>query len=84
MFVEMQDDLVQFANQSCCVFWSGAVADDTVLPGAVKGRLGGRSQRRLSISATTSVLQAVNTLCTSIIVGCLTYLQNCILENYSF
>lgn len=84
MFIEMQDDLMQFANQSCCVFWSGAVADDTVLPGAVKGKLGGRSQRRLSISATTSVLQAVSTFCIFIIVGCLTHLQICILENYSF
>lgn len=60
-FIDMQDDLVLFANQSCSIFWSGVIADDTTLPGAVKGKLGGPSQRRLSISATTTVLQAVGT-----------------------
>ncbi|KAL2573579.1 hypothetical protein AAZV13_17G136200 [Glycine max] len=53
------DDLVQFAKQSCSVFWSGVVTEDTALPGAVKGKLGGPSQRRLSVSATTTVLQAM-------------------------
>lgn len=61
----MQDDLVQFANQSCSVFWYGVVAEASTLPGAVKGKLGGPSQRRLPISATTAVLQAVGTFCTS-------------------
>ncbi|KEH31617.1 putative tRNA (guanosine(18)-2'-O)-methyltransferase [Medicago truncatula] len=58
-FLYLLDDLVQFANQSCSIFWSGAVEEDTALPGAVKGKLGGPSQRRLPISATTAVLQAV-------------------------
>ncbi|KAK7386290.1 hypothetical protein VNO78_26419 [Psophocarpus tetragonolobus] len=58
-FLYLLDDLIQFAKQSCSVFWSGVVTDDTALPGAVKGKLGGPSQRRLSVSATTAVLQAM-------------------------
>ncbi|XP_020231256.1 uncharacterized protein LOC109811829 isoform X1 [Cajanus cajan] len=58
-FLYLLDDLVQFAEQSCSVFWSGVVTEDTALPGAVKGKLGGPSQRRLSVSATTAVLQAI-------------------------
>ncbi|CAJ2663943.1 unnamed protein product [Trifolium pratense] len=58
-FMYFLDDLVQFANYSCSIFWSGAVEEDTALPGAVKGKLGGPSQRRLPISATTAVLQAM-------------------------
>ncbi|XP_027919590.1 uncharacterized protein LOC114178088 isoform X2 [Vigna unguiculata] len=58
-FVYLLDDLVPFAKQSCSVFWSGVVTEDTALPGAVKGKLGGPSQRRLSVSATTVVLQAI-------------------------
>ncbi|KAL2962449.1 hypothetical protein AAZX31_17G143900 [Glycine max] len=58
-FLCLLDDLVQFAKQSCSVFWSGVVTEDTALPGAVKGKLGGPSQRRLSVSATTTVLQAM-------------------------
>lgn len=71
----MQDDLVQFAKQSCSVFWSGVVTEDTALPGAVKGKLGGPSQRRLSVSATTTVLQAVSTFETFIMVYCLPFHQ---------
>ncbi|KAK7330831.1 hypothetical protein VNO77_25035 [Canavalia gladiata] len=55
-FLYLLDDLVQLANRSCSVFWSGVVPEDSALPGAVKGKLGGPSQRRLSISATTTVL----------------------------
>ncbi|CAJ1943228.1 unnamed protein product [Sphenostylis stenocarpa] len=58
-FLYLLHDLVQFAKQSCSVFWSGVVTEDTVLPGAVRGKLGGPSQRRLSVSATTAVLQAM-------------------------
>ncbi|KAK7406678.1 hypothetical protein VNO78_08307 [Psophocarpus tetragonolobus] len=53
------DDLIQFAKQSCSVFWSGVVTEDTALHGAVKGKLGGPSQRRLSFFATIAVLQAI-------------------------
>jgi len=67
----MQHDLVQFANRSCSVFWSAVVTEDTSLPGAVKGKLGGPSQRRLSVSATTVVLQAVSTFYTFFTVHCL-------------
>ncbi|KAG2408431.1 uncharacterized protein HKW66_Vig0032530 [Vigna angularis] len=58
-FIYLLDDLVQFAKQSCSVFWSDVFTEDTTLPGAVRGKLGGPSQRRLSISATTVVLQAI-------------------------
>lgn len=58
--------MVQFANQSCSIFWSGIVVDDTALPGSVKGKLGGPSQRRLSISTTTVVLQAVGSFFSSL------------------
>ncbi|CAL0331179.1 unnamed protein product [Lupinus luteus] len=58
-YLYLLDDLVQFANQSCSIFWSDVIAENTALPGAVKGKLGGPSQRRLSISATTAVLQAI-------------------------
>lgn len=75
MFIGTQDDLVQFAKQSCSVFWSGVVTEDTALPGAVKGKLGGPSQRRLSVSATTAVLQAVSAFYIFIMVYCFTFLQ---------
>lgn len=71
MFIGMQDDLVQFAKQSCSVFWSDVFTEDTTLPGAVRGKLGGPSQRRLSISATTVVLQAVSTFYPFVMVDCL-------------
>ncbi|KAK7406672.1 hypothetical protein VNO78_08301 [Psophocarpus tetragonolobus] len=47
---------ILFCNQSCSVLWSGVVTEDTALHGAVKGKLGGPSQRGLSVSATTVVL----------------------------
>ena len=55
---DLQEELVSFANLSCSVFSSGIEMEDSV-PGAVKGKLGGPSQRRLSSSSTTAVLQAV-------------------------
>lgn len=57
----MQNELVSFANMACSIFWS-SIVKDTTLPGSVRGKLGGRSQRRLSSSATTAVLQAVCSL----------------------
>ncbi|KAK7251820.1 hypothetical protein RIF29_35366 [Crotalaria pallida] len=58
-YLYLLDDLVQFANHSCSIFWSGVTEENTTLPGAVKGKLGGPSQRRLSISTTTTVLLAI-------------------------
>ncbi|XP_039022591.1 uncharacterized protein LOC120155085 isoform X1 [Hibiscus syriacus] len=52
------EELVSFANLSCSIFFSGSDIEDKVLPGSVRGKLGGPSQRRLSISLTTAVLQA--------------------------
>lgn len=55
----MQEELVSFANLSCSIFLSSSEIDDKVLPSSVRGKLGGPSQRRLSNSLTTAVLQAV-------------------------
>lgn len=55
----MQEELLSFCNLSCSVFSSGSDIEDKVLPSSVRGKLGGPSQRRLSISLTTCVLQAV-------------------------
>lgn len=44
---------------SCSVFWSYVITDDMILPGSIKGRLGGPSQRRLPSSLRSSVLEAV-------------------------
>ncbi|MBA0744267.1 hypothetical protein Gogos_006902 [Gossypium gossypioides] len=52
------DELVSFCNLSCSIFSSGSDIEDKVLPSSVRGKLGGPSQRRLSISLTTAVLQA--------------------------
>ncbi|KAK8520784.1 hypothetical protein V6N13_076919 [Hibiscus sabdariffa] len=52
------EELVSFANLSCSIFSSGSDIEDKVLPGSVRGKLGGPSQRRLTISLTTAVLQA--------------------------
>lgn len=43
---------------SSSIFWS-SMTEETTLPGSVRGKLGGRSQRRLSTSTTTAILQAV-------------------------
>ncbi|XP_057978420.1 uncharacterized protein LOC131164899 isoform X2 [Malania oleifera] len=58
-FLSILDDLISFANLSCSIFWSSVVIEDTILPSSVTGKLGGPSQRRLSSSMTTSVLQAI-------------------------
>ncbi|TYG91203.1 hypothetical protein ES288_A12G243200v1 [Gossypium darwinii] len=52
------EELVSFCNLSCSIFSSGSDIEDKVLPSSVRGKLGGPSQRRLSISLTTAVLQA--------------------------
>ncbi|GKV53772.1 hypothetical protein SLEP1_g60286, partial [Rubroshorea leprosula] len=58
-FLFILDEMVSFANLSCSIFWSNSAMEDTVLPSSVRGRLGGPSQRRLSNSMTTAVLQTV-------------------------
>lgn len=55
---DLQEELVLFADSSCSVFSSSIMVQDA-LPSSVKGKLGGPSQRRLSSSTTTAVLQAV-------------------------
>ncbi|KAK9275857.1 hypothetical protein L1049_023130 [Liquidambar formosana] len=58
-FLFILEELVSFANLSCSIFWSSTVTEDTILPCSIRGRLGGPSQRRLSSSTTTAVLQAI-------------------------
>lgn len=53
-----QEELVSYTNQSCSVFWAKEIGN-TTLPSSITGRLGGLSQRRLSSSNTTAVVQAV-------------------------
>lgn len=55
----LQVELVSFATVSCSIFWSNIKSDETGLPGSVKGKLGGPSQRRLPSSLATLVLLAV-------------------------
>ncbi|XVE57547.1 hypothetical protein DITRI_Ditri04bG0099200 [Diplodiscus trichospermus] len=52
------EGLVSFANSSCSIFSSSSDMEYKVLPRSVRGKLGGPSQRRLSNSLTTAVLQA--------------------------
>ncbi|GFP96490.1 hypothetical protein PHJA_001793100 [Phtheirospermum japonicum] len=56
------EELVSFTKLSCSVFWSGVVTEDMALPGSIKGKLGGPSQRRLSSSLCTSVLEAITAI----------------------
>ncbi|XP_019190926.1 PREDICTED: uncharacterized protein LOC109185383 isoform X1 [Ipomoea nil] len=58
----LQDSLVSFARLSCYIFDSRSIIDDSVLPGSIKGRLGGPSQRRLPSSTASSVLQAITAI----------------------
>ncbi|KAK0586054.1 hypothetical protein LWI29_000225 [Acer saccharum] len=59
LFTFILEELVSFGNMSCSIFWSSVVMEDASLPGSIRGKLGGPSQRRLSSSTTTTVLQAI-------------------------
>ncbi|KAK6146391.1 hypothetical protein DH2020_020260 [Rehmannia glutinosa] len=56
------EELVSFTKLSCSVFWWGVVTEDMILPGSIKGKLGGPSQRRLPSSLCTSVLEAITAI----------------------
>ncbi|CAN0842679.1 Probable methyltransferase TARBP1 [Linum grandiflorum] len=60
-FMLVLEELVSFANLSCPIFWAN-VGEDVALPGTVRGRLGGPSQRRLASVTTTAVLQAITSV----------------------
>lgn len=62
LFLSIIEESVSFAKSSSSIFWSCLMGDESILPGSVRGRLGGPSQRRLSSSATTSVLEAITSL----------------------
>ncbi|XP_028956801.1 uncharacterized protein [Malus domestica] len=61
VFIVIMKELVSLANLSCSIFSHANTTKmaDASLPGSVKGKLGGPSQRRLSSSTTTAVLQAI-------------------------
>ncbi|KAF8027338.1 hypothetical protein BT93_E0286 [Corymbia citriodora subsp. variegata] len=61
-FLSILEDLVAYAKMSCSIFWSSCEVADMDLPGSVWGKLGGPSQRRLSSSITTAVLQAITSV----------------------
>ncbi|CAI0417745.1 unnamed protein product [Linum tenue] len=73
-FVLILEELIDFANMSCPIFWY-SIGEDITLPGPVRGKLGGPSQRRLSSSTTTAVLQAITSVqvVASISSWCITY-----------
>nr|GME17335.1 uncharacterized protein LOC109185383 isoform X3 [Ipomoea batatas] len=54
--------MVSFARLSCYIFDSRSIIEDSVLPGSIKGRLGGPSQRRMPSSTASSVLQAITAI----------------------
>ncbi|GMN30914.1 hypothetical protein TIFTF001_003022 [Ficus carica] len=61
VFLSVMEELVLFADSSCSVFSSSIMVQDA-LPSSVKGKLGGPSQRRLSSSTTTAVVQAIKSV----------------------
>ncbi|PWA72733.1 tRNA/rRNA methyltransferase (SpoU) family protein [Artemisia annua] len=60
-FTFILEELVSYTNQSCSVFWAKEMGN-TTLPSSITGRLGGLSQRRLSSSNTTAVVQAIKSV----------------------
>ncbi|KAL8088926.1 hypothetical protein AgCh_038625 [Apium graveolens] len=56
------ENLISFAQFSCSILWSHMVVDDTDMPSSIRGRLGGPTQRRLSVLTTTVILQAIISL----------------------
>ncbi|KAM7494028.1 hypothetical protein LguiB_028637 [Lonicera macranthoides] len=62
LFALILEELVSFARLSSSVFWSNMAVEDTNLPGSIRGKLGGPSQRRLSSSTTTAILQAITSI----------------------
>ncbi|KFK23549.1 hypothetical protein AALP_AAs66918U001300 [Arabis alpina] len=55
-------ELISFADSSCSVFWSHKIVENGALSGSIIGKLGGPSQRRLSVPTTTAVLEAVTSV----------------------
>ncbi|KAG9154332.1 hypothetical protein Leryth_000767 [Lithospermum erythrorhizon] len=62
LFSSILAELVSFAKLSCSIFGSTTVTEHGALPGSIKGRLGGPSQRRLSSQTTDMVLQAITSV----------------------
>ncbi|KAF3672281.1 hypothetical protein T459_00734 [Capsicum annuum] len=62
LFFSILDALVSYAGMSCSIFWSKHMEEGGDFSGSIRGRLGGPSQRRLSSSLTSSVLQAVTSI----------------------
>ncbi|KAG6405349.1 hypothetical protein SASPL_132938 [Salvia splendens] len=75
VFLSFLEELMSFTKLSCSVFWSSVVIEDMALPGSIRGRLGGPSQRRLPCSPCTSVLEAITSVRTlaSVLRWCVQY-----------
>ncbi|VFQ70505.1 unnamed protein product [Cuscuta campestris] len=61
-FCTLLDSLVSFARLSCNIFYSRNVIEVGDLPGSIKGRLGGPSQRRMPSSIARPVLLAITAI----------------------
>ncbi|XP_051144850.1 uncharacterized protein LOC127260880 isoform X3 [Andrographis paniculata] len=68
VFLSFLEELVSFAKLSISIFWLDVVLEETSLPGAIKGKLGGPSLRRLSSTLCTSVLEAITSIKTLVAV----------------
>ncbi|XP_010518698.1 PREDICTED: uncharacterized protein LOC104798352 isoform X2 [Tarenaya hassleriana] len=62
VYLSILEDLISYADSLCSIFSSHIAMENENLPGSVRGKLGGPSQRRLSISTTTAVLGAVTSV----------------------
>ncbi|XP_060207448.1 uncharacterized protein LOC132635184 isoform X2 [Lycium barbarum] len=62
LFFSILDALVLYSETSCSIFCSKHMEECGDFSGSIRGRLGGPSQRRLSSSLTSSVLQAVTSI----------------------
>ncbi|XP_062073868.1 uncharacterized protein LOC133778060 isoform X2 [Humulus lupulus] len=68
VFHSIMEELVSYATLSSSIF-SSSIKMESNIPSSVKGKLGGPSQRRLSSSTTTLVLQAITSMKTVALVS---------------
>uniref|UniRef100_A0A803PMX3 tRNA (guanosine(18)-2'-O)-methyltransferase TARBP1 n=1 Tax=Cannabis sativa TaxID=3483 RepID=A0A803PMX3_CANSA len=68
VFHSIMEELVSYATLSSSIF-SSSIKMESNIPSSVKGKLGGPSQRRLSSSTTTVVLQAITSMKTVALVS---------------
>ncbi|KAK3029857.1 hypothetical protein RJ639_038291 [Escallonia herrerae] len=83
VFTHFLEEVVSFSILSCSIFWSSMVTEDSSRPSAIRGKLGGPSQRRLSASTSTAILQAITSAQTlaSILPWCAEYRSDVLLDS---